>query len=362
MEVIVLRKEKLQELINNELVNLPWYVEEYYYAKLSVPYSLATLYEYLKEYRRFFNWLLSEAIVKEEKISLVPLSALENLKKEDVELFKSSLLSRQKLNSSDTNEALSYNTVKRTMASLSSLFNYLTTETEKENGNSYFDRNVMLKVKSVKINETFSSRAAAIKEKLFLGDESMGYLNFIEYDYPKSISLKQLPYYKKSLERDLAINALILGTGLRVSEAANININDLNLATNTVSVIRKGGKKDSVIIVPFAMVYLDNYLNVRTQRYAPEKNEKALFLTTYKKNPKRIETDTIEKMVAKYSTKFKTRVTPHKLRHTLATKLYQVTKNQMTVSNQLGQSSLSATALYIHIIDDEQRDSMNSIE
>ena len=102
-----MRKEKLQELINNELVTLPWYVEEYYYAKLSVPYSLATLYEYLKEYRRFFNWLLSEAIVKEEKISLVPLSALENLKKEDVELFKSSLLSRQKLNSSDTNEALS---------------------------------------------------------------------------------------------------------------------------------------------------------------------------------------------------------------------------------------------------------------
>jgi len=49
------------------------------------------------------------------------------------------------------------------------------------------------------------------------------------------------------------------------------------------------------------------------------------------------------------------RITPHKLRHTLASKLYLATKNEQLVATQLGQNSTSATGLYTHIIDEEQR-------
>ena len=58
---------------------------------------------------------------------------------------------------------------------------------------------------------------------------------------------------------------------------------------------------------------------------------------------------------------FKTRVTPHKLRHTLATRLYQESGSQVLVSHQLGHSSTQITDLYTHIAIDEQRDALKNL-
>lgn len=60
---------------------MPWYVLDYYQSKLSVPYSFTTLYEYLKEYRRFFEWLLDSGISDVTKIADVELTTLEHLSK-----------------------------------------------------------------------------------------------------------------------------------------------------------------------------------------------------------------------------------------------------------------------------------------
>ena len=55
-----MKREKLLEKIDELKEIMPWYVLDYYQSKLSVPYSFTTLYEYLKEYRRFSNgfWIL----------------------------------------------------------------------------------------------------------------------------------------------------------------------------------------------------------------------------------------------------------------------------------------------------------------
>lgn len=55
-----MKQETLMKNINELLEIMPWYVKEYYQAKLVIPYSYKTLYEYLKEYRRFFEWLISD--------------------------------------------------------------------------------------------------------------------------------------------------------------------------------------------------------------------------------------------------------------------------------------------------------------
>ncbi len=60
---------------------MPWYVLEYYQSKLSVPYSFTTLYEYLKEYRRFLEWLLDSGVANCHHIAEIELSVLENLTK-----------------------------------------------------------------------------------------------------------------------------------------------------------------------------------------------------------------------------------------------------------------------------------------
>lgn len=54
MENILMKREILLERIEKLKAIMPWYVLEYYQSKLTVPYSFTTLYEYLKEYDRFF--------------------------------------------------------------------------------------------------------------------------------------------------------------------------------------------------------------------------------------------------------------------------------------------------------------------
>ncbi|HHA9624665.1 TPA: tyrosine-type recombinase/integrase, partial [Streptococcus pneumoniae] len=111
----------------------------------------------------------------------------------------------------------------------------------------------------------------------------------------------------------------------------------------------------------FAKPYLENYLAIRNQRYKTEKTDTALFLTLYRGVPNRIDASSVEKMVAKYSEDFKVRVTPHKLRHTLATRLYDATKSQVLVSHQLGHASTQVTDLYTHIVSDEQKNALDSL-
>lgn len=159
----------------------------------------------------------------------------------------------------------------------------------------------------------------------------------------------------------MAIIALLLASGVRLSEAVNLDLRDLNLKMMIIDVTRKGGKRDSVNVAAFAKPYLENYLAIRNQRYKTEKTDTALFLTLYRGIPNRIDASSVEKMVAKYSEDFKVRVTPHKLRHTLATRLYDATKSQVLVSHQLGHASTQVTDLYTHIINDEQKNALDSL-
>ncbi|MDT2670380.1 tyrosine-type recombinase/integrase, partial [Enterococcus dongliensis] len=68
---------------------------------------------------------------------------------------------------------------------------------------------------------------------------------FISEIYPTELSTQAMKYYKRDRERDLAINALMLASGLRLSEVISINVGDINFDQNRVTVIRKGNKTDS---------------------------------------------------------------------------------------------------------------------
>lgn len=356
-----MRRELLLEKIDQYKQIMPWFVLEYYQSKLSVPYSFTTLYEYLKEYKRFFDWLIDSDISKARKIANIDLDTLENLTKKDMEAFVLYLRERPSLNTYSTKEGLSQTTINRTLSALSSLYNYLTEEVENDNGEPYFYRNVMKKVSTKKKKETLASRAENIKQKLFLGDETMEFLEYVDCDYENSLSNRAKSSFRKNKERDLAIIALLLASGVRLSEAVNLDLKDVNLKMMVIEVTRKGGKRDSVNVASFAKPYLENYLSIRKNRYKAEKQDVAFFLTEYRGVPNRIDASSIEKMVAKYSQDFKIRVTPHKLRHTLATRLYDATKSQVLVSHQLGHASTQVTDLYTHIVNDEQKNALDKL-
>lgn len=356
-----MRRELLLEKIEELKEIMPWFVLDYYQSKLTVPYSFTTLYEYLKEYRRFFEWLLDAGISDAGFIVDIDLKTLENLSKKDMETFILYLRERPSLNTYSTKQGVSQTTINRTLSALSSLFKYLTEEVEDKNGEPYFYRNVMKKVATKKQKETLASRAENIKQKLFLGDETMEFLEYVDSEYEVKLSNRAKSSFYKNKERDLAIIALLLASGVRLSEAVNLDLKDLNLKMMVIDVTRKGGKRDSVNVAGFAKPYLEQYLEIRKARYKAEKQDTALFLTEYRGIPNRIDASSVEKMVGKYSQDFKIRVTPHKLRHTLATRLYDATKSQVLVSHQLGHASTQVTDLYTHIVNDEQKNALDKL-
>lgn len=354
-----MRNEKITKLLELEQQSLPWFVNEYLHSKSIVPYSIVTLYEYAKEFRRFFEWLESEHMLVSSEVQLAD---LEVLKKEDLDLYKSFLMNSPKVGTSKDNRNRSFVTIQRSITALRSLFKYLSSQTENKDNKPYLKQNVMLKIENMKTSTSLQERSRSIEKKLLLDDEAILFLYYIDQDYEATLTSHQAKAaFRRNKVRDLGIIALFLGTGIRLSELVNMQINDLDTINLEATVIRKGGFKDIALISSLFIDYIIDYAEAREELYQPEAHEKALFLTTYKGKAKRIEPSTVEKLVAKYSASFKVRITPHKLRHTVGTQLYKKTNSLLTVSHQLGQTGTSATSIYTHIVDKEQRDAMNDL-
>ncbi|WP_253732830.1 tyrosine recombinase XerS [Latilactobacillus curvatus] len=351
-------QQRYLELCEKQLANLPDYIRKFYINRQANAYSSATLYQYLQEYIRFFTWLVDEQIVVVPSIDQMPLTALEKMKLEDIELYKIFLMNKRKQN----NHKLSFQAVNRSINALNALWYFLTIEAEQADGEPYFYRNVMKKVKLLKASETMATRSRHISKQLLTGEKKHDFITFMQVDYPNLLSNRQLASYKQNCERDIAICVLALATGIRLSELAQANINDLNLEQLTITVIRKGGQQDTVPIAPWSLPFLRDYCQIRKSRYLKEDNEQALFVSRYRGSAKRMSNYAIEKLVAKYSEAFGVRLTPHKFRHTLATDLMAATHSETIVATQLGQTTTQATHLYTHVVADEQRSAMDQLE
>lgn len=361
-----MKNTEIYQKLDKILLYMPDYIKDFVQDREDKDQSPRTTLEYLKNYKLFYDWILSESIVSDTSII-----SIRQLTAYDLNLYKSHLKRRAKENvKKDTTKAklennnnlgLSTSTINRNITALKILFKYLAKSSNNPLGKPYLDNNPMEQVSTIADKTTLAARANAIEKKLFLDEDTKNYLDYIANEYKNTLSKRALIYYQRDVERDLAINALILGSGLRLSEVVNINLDDLSLDKNNVVVTRKGNKKDAVNIAAFTMEYLANYLAIRKERYKVTKNEKALFLAIYQGEAKRISGIAIERMVAKYSKGFRVQVSPHKLRHTLATRLYQQTNSLVLTAQQLGHSSTNTTTLYTHIDNAATIDALNSL-
>lgn len=345
--------KKYLSLIDREMAQMPDFVKEY---QLETRHSLTTSYQYLTEIRRFFSWLIAENLTQAKSPSQVLPSDLEKLSRSDVMLY----LDKLEHSKNKQGHLNSPTTVNRSLNALRSLYKYLTITADKNNGEPYFDRNVMLKINSLPYTSTLNYRAHALEAHMYTGDLKYQFMDFLDQKFAGLCSGRALSSFKQNKERDMAVIALILGTGIRVSECAGVDLKDLNLKEATLDVTRKGGQRDSVPVADWTLPYLEKYLAIRTDRYQAPATNKAFFLTSYHQECRRMTTNAIEKMVGKYSAAFGHPLTPHKLRHTVASELYQATKDQVMVAQQLGQKGTSATDLYTHVDQREQRAALNA--
>jgi integrase len=355
---ITKQHEYYEKRLEKLLKVMPEYVIKYVDDKLDIRSPL-TLYNYVRDFKEFFQWLMAEGIVDSKSIKEIPVEVLATLPLDDANnYFK--FIARKKFKVSkkdDETKQIDTKTVNRHKSSLRSLFKYLTIESEVKAGKPYFERNVMAKIPIKKVSETFNERASKITDKIFIGDTDIDFLDYIQNEYAASLSPAQMRYFKRDKERDFAILSLFLGTGIRVNELTNLRIKDIYFVSKEIRVIRKGGKKDTVSVTPSSLDDLKHYLEIRQEKYkAGDGENEYLFVKLFKGKAEPLTNRAVEDIVYKYTKSFDKRMSPHKLRHTYATNLAEQTGGDIPlIMNQLGHTQSDISLLYINTTKEKQR-------
>lgn len=195
-------------------------------------------------------------------------------------------------------------------------------------------------------------------------DEMDGLLDFVRYDYEKTLSDKQVSRFKRDYLRDLAILSLFQGSGIRVNELAGLQVTDIDSKKNDVSVLRKGNKADTVSITPSSMQDLMAYMEQRQTMYKPDNKNHFVFLTRYGGAANPIAVETIQKLVNKYTKAYLSgkRLSPHKLRHSFAKRWLDEGGSLVGLRDQLGHSTIETTVLYTNLSQDEQREVLKKMD
>lgn len=168
------------------------------------------------------------------------------------------------------------------------------------------------------------------------------------------LTAKQQAYHQKTKIRDLALLTLLLGTGIRVSECVGLNIQDVDFKNAGIRIYRKGGKEVTVYFGQEVEEALENYLNERESIIPAPGHEDALFLSLQNK---RMSVRSVENLVKKYARTVAPLkpITPHKLRSTYGTALYQETGDIYLVADVLGHSDVNTTKKHYAALEDQRR-------
>jgi site-specific recombinase XerD len=159
---------------------------------------------------------------------------------------------------------------------------------------------------------------------------------------------------EKTRKRDLAIFALLLGTGIRISECVGLNIEDIDFDTGMFKVTRKGGNEAILYFSQEVGTYLLAYLKERKELSPNEGHEKALFLSS---QLNRISVRAVQHFVANYkkAAGIVKKISPHKFRSTYGTRLYQSTQDIYLVADVLGHKDVNTTTKHYAKMSDELR-------
>lgn len=322
---------KLREV----LATLPPFCRDYFRA-IEPTTTTKTRISYAYDIRVFFQFLLEEnPAYKDCEMKDFTVEVLDKITAVDLEEYQEYL---KVYKSSDKLTTNGERGLKRKMASLRSFYSY------------YYKREL------IHSNPTLLVDMPKIHQKSIIrldADEVALLLDYIEH-CGDTLSGQKKAYYEKTKERDLALVTLLLGTGLRVSECVGLDLEDIDFKNNGLKVTRKGGNEMIVYFGPEVRKALENYLEVRKTIEPAAGHEHALFYST---RHKRIGVQAVENLVKKYASQITTakKITPHKLRSTYGTALYQETGDIYLVADVLGHSDVNTTKKHYAAIDDTRR-------
>lgn len=174
-------------------------------------------------------------------------------------------------------------------------------------------------------------------------DEAYGLLNNIQSDF---------------YERDFCIITMFLNCGMRLVELCSINLTDFR--DDTIKITGKGNKERLVYLNAACLDALKHYVSERSKLKLVDKE--ALFVS--KRTGKRLTPRRVQQIVERC---LKTAgldgrgFSPHKLRHTAATLMYQYGDVDMLALKEiLGHENVSTTQIYTHINTRKLKDAVQS--
>lgn len=164
---------------------------------------------------------------------------------------------------------------------------------------------------------------------------------------------------ERLLNRDLCIFSLFISTGLRKSALVQINVEDVNFKTNTITVIEKGRKERSIGFGENMRQLLLNWIQDRRD-YFDVGERGPLFVSQWNN---RMSTKNVEMLLAKYINGVTDKhITVHKLRATAATQMGAHDVPVQVIKEILGHNNVNTTMRYVAALDKQKQEAINILD
>ena len=225
-------------------------------------------------------------------------------------------------------------------------------------------------MEEVTIEELRNFLLIYLKEERKLSERSVDYYNSVirfmyEVTMDKLINKKQLPMHRKRRkmkdvltkeELSTFFNAcdnymyktifmLIYGSGLRISEALNLRVEDIDSRKMRIFVRKGKGEKERYTVLPQTSLEM---LRKYYQMYKPKHPEGYLFLNR-EGNPLTVERTRVFFRRYRRKAKIDEKFVVHSLRHSFATDLIERGATILEVKELMGHSNIRSTMEYIHV-------------
>lgn len=351
---------RLPKNINRIIIRFPSPVQEYLHEMISAERSERTIANYAYDFDLFFSYLHDQNIpfehVTAEHIKGF-FRYIENGYERKVVTTVSYVDPRTGQEKERQIERTHYreNTHSgkaRKRASLRSLYRFLLK-------NDYLSQDPMREYEAGSLKSNHRSRAP-----VFLTvEEAKRLIRAVTNYYDQNQTDKR---YKQELaSRDRAIMLVLLNTGMRVSELVQLNRYNVQSTEGAshVTVIGKGNKERVLKLNQSATQALEDYVHDR-ETLVRGTGEEALFVNRF---GHRISRQAVYEIIKKYVHVAKlppkaASISPHKLRHTLATLLLKNGENLRVVQEILGHSSIKTTEIYTHVINAEKDQALDQLD
>lgn len=320
---------RLRELLET----LPPFATKFFHS-IEETTSTRTRVAYAYDLRVFFEWLHDhKRPFKTTQITEYTVDVLDKITREDIQDYLSYCTYYIK-------DGLEYSNDERgkarKLSALRSFYNfYFQSELIKTNPPSL--------VKMPKLHDKEIIRLEANEVAILLDQVEDG----------EKLTKKEMQFHEKTKERDLAILTLLLGTGIRVSEFVGLDIKDIDYDNDRIKVRRKGGYDAYVYFGEEVREALLSYHEKRIHMIPESGHEEAMFLSLQNR---RITVRAVENLVKKYASRVTTmkKITPHKLRSTYGTNLYQESGDIYLVADVLGHKDVNTTRKHYAAINEER--------